>query len=55
MAHTLGMARAALRIEVTPKDQKGLKKLLAGETVSVEDLDANYLRRSDAEIFAKKP
>jgi transposase len=24
------MARAALRIEVTPKDQKGLKKLLAG-------------------------
>lgn len=33
----------------------GLKKLLAGETVSVEALDANYLRRSDAEIFAKGP
>ena len=32
----------------------GIKKLLAGETVSVEDLDANYLRRSDAEIFSKK-
>ena len=32
----------------------GLKKLLDGETVSVEDLDANYLRRSDAEIFSKK-
>lgn len=31
----------------------GLKKLLAGETVSVEALDANYIRRSDAEIFAK--
>jgi tRNA threonylcarbamoyladenosine biosynthesis protein TsaB len=31
----------------------GLKKLLAGETVAVETLDANYIRRSDAEIFSK--
>jgi len=31
----------------------GLGKLLAGETVSVEGLDANYIRRSDAEIFSK--
>jgi tRNA A37 threonylcarbamoyladenosine modification protein TsaB len=31
----------------------GAGKLLAGETVSVESLDANYLRRSDAEIFFK--
>jgi tRNA threonylcarbamoyladenosine biosynthesis protein TsaB len=31
----------------------GLRKLLAGDTVSVEDLDANYIRRSDAEIFHK--
>lgn len=31
----------------------GLAKLLAGETVGVEALDANYIRRSDAEIFAK--
>lgn len=31
----------------------GLRKLLAGETVSVEALDANYIRRSDAEIFFK--
>src|SRR5215472_15949801 len=31
----------------------GLRKLLAGDTVSVEALDANYIRRSDAEIFAK--
>ncbi|HEY6273727.1 MAG TPA: tRNA (adenosine(37)-N6)-threonylcarbamoyltransferase complex dimerization subunit type 1 TsaB [Terriglobales bacterium] len=30
----------------------GLRKLMAGQTVSVEALDANYLRRSDAEIFA---
>lgn len=32
----------------------GLKKLLAGETVSPADLEANYIRRSDAEIFAKQ-
>jgi tRNA threonylcarbamoyladenosine biosynthesis protein TsaB len=31
----------------------GAGKLLAGETISVDDLDANYLRRSDAEIFFK--
>ena len=31
----------------------GALKLLANETVSVEALDANYLRRSDAEIFFK--
>jgi tRNA threonylcarbamoyladenosine biosynthesis protein TsaB len=33
----------------------GLRRILAGQTVSVEELDANYLRRSDAEIFAKPP
>jgi tRNA threonylcarbamoyladenosine biosynthesis protein TsaB len=31
----------------------GWRKLQAGETVSPEQLDANYIRRSDAEIFAK--
>jgi len=31
----------------------GAARLLAGETVTVEALDANYLRRSDAEIFFK--
>jgi tRNA threonylcarbamoyladenosine biosynthesis protein TsaB len=31
----------------------GLRKLSAGGTVSPEELDANYIRRSDAEIFAK--
>jgi tRNA threonylcarbamoyladenosine biosynthesis protein TsaB len=31
----------------------GLKKLLAGETVTPAELEANYIRRSDAEIFAK--
>jgi tRNA threonylcarbamoyladenosine biosynthesis protein TsaB len=31
----------------------GAGKLLAGKTVPVEELDANYLRRSDAELFFK--
>ena len=31
----------------------GLKKLAEGATVSPEQLEANYGRRSDAEIFAK--
>jgi tRNA threonylcarbamoyladenosine biosynthesis protein TsaB len=33
----------------------GWQKIQLGETVSPEVLEANYLRRSDAEIFAKKP
>jgi tRNA A37 threonylcarbamoyladenosine modification protein TsaB len=31
----------------------GWNKLRAGETVSPERLEANYMRRSDAEIFSK--
>ena len=31
----------------------GWQKLQRGDTISPEDLDANYVRRSDAEIFAK--
>lgn len=31
----------------------GYRKLLAGETASPATLDANYIRRSDAELFAK--
>jgi len=31
----------------------GLRKLQAGETVSPEGLEANYMRRSDAEMFVK--
>ena len=31
----------------------GWKKILAGDTVSPEALEANYIRRSDAEIFSK--
>src|SRR5690349_16254627 len=32
----------------------GWEKLLRGETITSEALEANYIRRSDAEIFAKK-
>ncbi len=32
---------------------KGWEKLKSGETVSPEQLEANYMRRSDAEIFSK--
>jgi tRNA threonylcarbamoyladenosine biosynthesis protein TsaB len=32
----------------------GFEKIMLGETISPEDLEANYIRRSDAEIFAKK-
>jgi len=31
----------------------GWKKILSGQTVSPAELEANYIRRSDAEIFAK--
>ena len=34
--------------------QFGWKKLQSGATVSPERLEANYMRRSDAEIFVKK-
>jgi tRNA threonylcarbamoyladenosine biosynthesis protein TsaB len=32
--------------------QIGLRKLLAGETADPRTLDANYIRRSDAELFS---
>jgi tRNA threonylcarbamoyladenosine biosynthesis protein TsaB len=32
----------------------GFKKIMRGETTSPEGLEANYIRRSDAEIFARK-
>ncbi len=32
----------------------GWRKIRSGDTVSPEQLEANYIRRSDAEIFAKK-
>ena len=48
---------SAVQVVTRPTSQDvarlGANKLLAGETVSVEELDANYLRRSDAELFFK--
>lgn len=45
-----------VRVE-RPRSQRigsvGWRKLEAGEVVTPEQLDANYIRRSDAEIFAK--
>ena len=35
--------------------RRGWQKILAGDTVSPEGLEANYIRRSQAEIFAKSP
>jgi tRNA threonylcarbamoyladenosine biosynthesis protein TsaB len=54
----LASASHSAVVVVTPPGSEaiariGSGKLLAGETVSVEALDANYLRRSDAEIFFK--
>jgi len=45
-------------LAVDPPDSEriarfGWKKLQAGETVSPERLEANYMRRSDAEMFVK--
>jgi tRNA A37 threonylcarbamoyladenosine modification protein TsaB len=31
----------------------GWEKIQAGQTTSPDELEANYIRRSDAEIFAK--
>ncbi|HST78305.1 MAG TPA: tRNA (adenosine(37)-N6)-threonylcarbamoyltransferase complex dimerization subunit type 1 TsaB [Verrucomicrobiae bacterium] len=50
---------AAVQVHLTDRPDSsliariGARKLMAGQTVPVEALDANYLRRSDAEIFFK--
>lgn len=55
------LARGVARnVEVVPQPRSdviarlGWKKLQSGETILPADLEANYIRRSDAEIFAKK-
>jgi tRNA threonylcarbamoyladenosine biosynthesis protein TsaB len=45
-----------LEVEIPRSDviaQLGWKKILSGETVSTEALEANYIGRSEAELFAK--
>ena len=51
------LSAVAAKVNLVPRPDSSLiaeigsSKLLSGETTSVESLDANYLRRSDAEIF----
>ena len=57
IAETL-VAKGVRAVEVPAQQSdavahQGWKKILAGETVSPEALEANYIRRSDAEIFSK--
>jgi tRNA threonylcarbamoyladenosine biosynthesis protein TsaB len=59
LVHLAAAANSSVKIQEAERPgsemiaRLGLKKLLAGETVTVETLDANYIRRSDAEIFSK--
>lgn len=57
LAELASSSHSAVVVVTAPGSEEiariGAGKLLAGETVSVEALDANYLRRSDAEIFFK--
>ncbi|MDP9264461.1 MAG: tRNA (adenosine(37)-N6)-threonylcarbamoyltransferase complex dimerization subunit type 1 TsaB [Acidobacteriota bacterium] len=46
-------ARKVVRPQSDAIARLALRKIAAGETVAPEELDANYIRRSDAEIFAK--
>ncbi|HXZ27836.1 MAG TPA: tRNA (adenosine(37)-N6)-threonylcarbamoyltransferase complex dimerization subunit type 1 TsaB [Terriglobales bacterium] len=52
----LGVAEAVVTVSRPRSDaiaRLGLRKILTGRTVTPEELDANYIRRSDAEIFQK--
>ena len=59
IAELASTARINVQLTERPGSQAiariGARKLLCDETISVEALDANYLRRSDAEIFFKGP
>jgi tRNA threonylcarbamoyladenosine biosynthesis protein TsaB len=46
-------ARRVARPQSDAIARLAIRKIMAGETVAPEELDANYIRRSDAEIFAK--
>lgn len=54
IVETLGPAVVAQQVEPVRADdigRIGLSKFLAGELANVATLDANYIRRSDAELF----
>jgi len=52
--------QAGLSVEEVPRPtsaaiaQFGWEKIRSGRTISVQQLDANYIRRSDAETFARR-
>ena len=46
-------ARRVARPQSDAIARLALRKIMAGDTVAPEELDANYIRRSDAELFAK--
>lgn len=52
-ARAKGLRVVVERVLIDAIVQLGWKKIVSGETVSPETLEANYFRRSDAEIFAK--
>jgi tRNA threonylcarbamoyladenosine biosynthesis protein TsaB len=54
MARGAGLSVVAVQpVSAEAVVRLGWRKLQAGETVSPEQLDASYMRRSDAEIFLK--
>lgn len=48
-----GLSPQLLPVNAAKVAQLGWRKIYSGETVTPEDLDANYIRRTDAEILAK--
>jgi tRNA threonylcarbamoyladenosine biosynthesis protein TsaB len=53
IAREAGMTVHQVTVDAESIARVGWRKLQSGETVSPEQLDANYIRRSDAEIFSK--
>jgi tRNA threonylcarbamoyladenosine biosynthesis protein TsaB len=55
LARVAGLTAQLVAADAETIARVGWRKLNVGETVSPEELEANYIRRSDAEIFAKPP
>jgi tRNA threonylcarbamoyladenosine biosynthesis protein TsaB len=57
IAEAAQQAGADVKVVERPRSDSvarlGWKRLQSGQTVAPEDLEANYIRRSDAEIFSK--
>jgi len=53
VARQAGLQARLVTVGVEAIAKVGYRKLQAGETVTPELLEANYIRRSDAEIFSK--